>query len=119
MSVKFTSLLDNGTLSNAPSFRWTDVSCCLYLGVVLVKQFWLTVCVFQAFLSAAIAVRCTAPCSISTCYTTAAITHYKPPSVLAPAKSVIEDEVRRNTFWIGEYMPGVDDNRTHLTDGYP
>ena len=59
---------------------------------------------FQAFLSAATAVRCTAPCSISTCYTTAAITHYKPPSVLAPAKSVIEDEVRRNTFWIGEYM---------------
>lgn len=76
-------------------------------------------CVFQAFLSAATAVRCTAPCSISTCYTTAAITHYKPPSVLAPAKSVIEDEVRRNTFWIGEYMPDVDDNRTHLTDGYP
>lgn len=55
----------------------------------------------QAFLSAAHAIRCTGPCSISTCYTTAAITHYKPPSVLPPAKSVIEDEMRRNTFWIG------------------
>lgn len=58
----------------------------------------------DAFLSAALAVRCTAPCSISTCYTTAAITHYKPPSVLAPAKSVIEDEIRRNTFWIAYAM---------------
>ncbi|KAJ3537494.1 hypothetical protein NM688_g6679 [Phlebia brevispora] len=58
----------------------------------------------DAFLSAAHAIRCTAPCSLSTCYTTAAITHYKPPSVLAPAKSVIEDEVRRNTFWIAYAM---------------
>ncbi|KAI0691177.1 hypothetical protein BC835DRAFT_1432535, partial [Cytidiella melzeri] len=57
-----------------------------------------------AFLSAAHAMRCTGPCSISTCYTTAAITHYKPPSVLPPAKSVIEDEIRRNTFWIAYSM---------------
>ncbi|KAI0340132.1 hypothetical protein BDW22DRAFT_441359 [Trametopsis cervina] len=58
----------------------------------------------DAFLSAAQAMRCTGPCSISTCYTTAAITHYKPPSVLPPAKSVIEDEIRRNTFWIAYSM---------------
>ncbi|KAF7796741.1 hypothetical protein EIP86_007924 [Pleurotus ostreatoroseus] len=58
----------------------------------------------DAFLSAAHAIRCTAPCSLSTCYTTAAITHYKPPSVLPPAKSVIEDEIRRNTFWIAYAM---------------
>ena len=39
------SLCNNKTLSNAPLFRWTDVSCYLYLGFVLVKQFWLTDCV--------------------------------------------------------------------------
>jgi len=55
----------------------------------------------EAFLSAGHALRISVPCGLNVCppfHTIAEI--FRPPSIIPPAKTVIEDELRRNTFWI-------------------
>lgn len=60
----------------------------------------------QAFLSAAQTLRVAVPCGLNACppFHTIAET-LRPPSILPPAKTVIEDEMRRNTFWLGTSLP--------------
>ena len=56
----------------------------------------------QAYLTVAAAMRYAIPCGLNVCppFHTIAET-LRPASLLPPASSVIEDECRRNTFWIG------------------
>lgn len=61
----------------------------------------------DACLSMAMATRLTVPCALNVCPPFHGITASqpftsKPPTILPSAKTVIEDEVRRNTFWLGK-----------------
>ena len=57
----------------------------------------------QAFLSAAHALRVAVPCGLNVCPPFHTISEtLRPPAIIPPAKTVIEDEMRRNTFWLGE-----------------
>ncbi|KAJ3541142.1 hypothetical protein NM688_g6125 [Phlebia brevispora] len=63
----------------------------------------------EACLSAALATRSTIPCALNVCPPFHGISasqpfSSKPPTILHSAKTVIEDEVRRNTFWVAYSM---------------
>lgn len=51
------------------------------------------------------------PCGINVCPPFHSISEsIRPPSLLAPAKNVLEDETRRNTFWLGECCEQLEEN---------
>ncbi|KAI0080279.1 hypothetical protein K474DRAFT_1590244 [Panus rudis PR-1116 ss-1] len=59
-------------------------------------------CVYsKSFLAAAQALRIAIPCGLNVCPPFHSIQDtVRPPSIIPPAKTVFEDEIRRNTFWL-------------------
>ncbi|THH33509.1 hypothetical protein EUX98_g641 [Antrodiella citrinella] len=78
---------------------------CVQVCVMLTWFYWCHGRWSEAFLSAAQTLRVAVPCGLNACppFHTIAET-LRPPSILPPAKTVIEDEMRRNTFWLGYAM---------------
>ncbi|KAH8102517.1 hypothetical protein BXZ70DRAFT_786901 [Cristinia sonorae] len=78
---------------------------CVQVCVMLTWFYWCHGRWSEAFLSAAQTLRVAVPCGLNTCppFHTIAQT-LRPPSILPPAKTVVEDEMRRNTFWLAYAM---------------
>ncbi|KZT05881.1 uncharacterized protein LAESUDRAFT_726455 [Laetiporus sulphureus 93-53] len=79
--------------------------------ILLSWWYWCNAKWAEAFLNTSHALRYSLPCGLNVCPPFHAIAEtLRPPSLLGPAKTVIEDEMRRNTFWIGYAI-----ERTHGT----
>jgi hypothetical protein len=60
---------------------------------------------FQVFVSSAHALRLSVPLGLNMCPPFHSITKsVRPASILPPARNVIEDETRRNVFWLAYAM---------------
>lgn len=70
--------------------------------ILLSWWYWCNAKWAEAFLTTSHALRYSLPCGLNVCppFNTIAET-LRPPSLLPLAKTVIEDETRRNAFWIG------------------
>ncbi|CAL1695310.1 unnamed protein product [Somion occarium] len=78
---------------------------CVQVTVMLTWFYWCHGRWSEAFLSAAQGLRVAVPCGLNVCppFHTIAET-LRPPAIIPPAKTVMEDEVRRNTFWLAYAM---------------
>ncbi|KAI0788632.1 hypothetical protein C8Q75DRAFT_241835 [Abortiporus biennis] len=78
---------------------------CLQVSIMLTWFYWSQGRWSEAFLSASQALRIAVPCGLNACppFHTIADT-LRPPAIIPPAKTVIEDEMRRNAFWLAYAM---------------
>ncbi|KAF7791287.1 hypothetical protein EIP86_002301 [Pleurotus ostreatoroseus] len=82
---------------------------CLQTQIILTWFYYSQARWVEACLSTATATRLCVPCALNVCPPFHGIAasqpfNSKPPTILPSAKTVIEDEVRRNTFWIAYSM---------------
>ncbi|KAH9937175.1 uncharacterized protein B0H18DRAFT_969438 [Fomitopsis serialis] len=70
--------------------------------ILLAWWYWANAKWSDAYLLTSHALRYAVPCGLNVCPPFHTIAEpVRPPSLLPPASTVVEDEMRRNTFWIG------------------
>ncbi|KAI0734600.1 hypothetical protein C8Q72DRAFT_806895 [Fomitopsis betulina] len=83
--------------------------------ILLAWWYWSNAKWADAYLTSASAMRYAVPCGLNICPPFHTISEtLRPTSLLPPASSVIEDECRRNTFWIGYTL----ERGRGMTDGW-
>lgn len=78
---------------------------CVQVCTMLTWFYWCQGRWSEAFMSAGQSLRICIPCGLNVCPPFHTIAEsFRPPSIIPPAKTVVEDEMRRNTFWIAYAM---------------
>ncbi|EMD42002.1 hypothetical protein CERSUDRAFT_110542 [Gelatoporia subvermispora B] len=82
---------------------------CTQAQILLCWWYWCNAKWSEAFVACSLALRYAVPCGVNVCPPFNSIAeHLRPASILPPARTVIEDELRRNAFWLAYAM-----ERTH------
>ncbi|OCH96219.1 hypothetical protein OBBRIDRAFT_787678 [Obba rivulosa] len=82
---------------------------CTQAQILLTWWYWCNAKWSEAFVACSLALRYAVPCGVNVCPPFNSIAeHLRPASILPPARTVIEDELRRNAFWLTYAM-----ERTH------
>ncbi|TFK77005.1 hypothetical protein BDN72DRAFT_754042 [Pluteus cervinus] len=87
------------------NFLGQDLFQVLQASIVLCWFYWSHSKWVEVFLSSAHCIRLSVPLGLNMCPPFHSITNsIRPPSILPPARTVIEDETRRNAFWLAYAM---------------
>ncbi|OBZ79584.1 hypothetical protein A0H81_00861 [Grifola frondosa] len=82
-----------------------DLFQCLQAQLIVAWWYWCHAKWSEAYVAFALSLRYAVPCGLNVCPPFNSITEIVPaPALIPPASSVIEDEMRRNTFWVAYMM---------------